>query len=232
MLDEESKKKLEEAIKDYDFPAVYFDFENEREIIANNMLEVENYIKSKLTSNSIQEVKDGLSNVLYWGHAKTGYRSTRVYNFRTKVLNKQIEDFQEIAKNNIDLIKIEKLKMPEYSKVSFISKVMMFLCPEKFCVLDKQLAKISICTKVGALGELKYGGETYIGVTQQNQKAYLNWCNECKLISEKCFGNKYRTVDIERGFFNLIQKGNCSLAKAIYETAVKAIKGDNNEKVY
>ncbi|MBQ9495468.1 MAG: hypothetical protein IJR50_07515 [Treponema sp.] len=225
-LEIDFKNELENAIKNYSFPAVVYDFECKREINANSMLEVESYIKSKLTSNMIQEVKDGLSNVLYWGYANIGYGCKRIDNFRNNVLDKQIEDFKRLNNNNnIDLIKVKNLNMPEYSGVSFISKIMMFLDPNNYCVLDKQIAKISICTKVGALGKLKYKGETQVRVTRENQDAYEKWCEECKLISKDIFKNKYRAVDIERGFFVLVQKDSC-LAKEIYENIVIHLQRD------
>ena len=37
---------------------------------------------------------------------------------------------------------IKNLKMPQFSGMSFISKVLMFLNPANFCVLDQQIARL------------------------------------------------------------------------------------------
>ena len=54
-----------EAIRDYDFPAVTYDFTEEKELHHDSMLAVEQYIGALLRSKDLSAVKDGLSNVLY-----------------------------------------------------------------------------------------------------------------------------------------------------------------------
>ena len=60
-----------EAIRDYDFPAVTYDFTEEKPLHHDSMLAVEQYIGTLLSSKDVSAVKDGLSNVLYcsagWG---------------------------------------------------------------------------------------------------------------------------------------------------------------------
>ena len=77
-----------EAIRDYDFPAVTYDFTEEKPLHHDNMLAVEQYIDTLLRSKDVSAVKDGLSNVLYWGYA----RQPRLRDFRVSDFRKTIPD--------------------------------------------------------------------------------------------------------------------------------------------
>ena len=77
-----------EAIRDYDFPAVPYDFTEEKHLHHDSMLAVEQYIGTLLRSKDVSVVKDGLSNVLYWGYA----RQPRRRDFRVSDFRKTIPD--------------------------------------------------------------------------------------------------------------------------------------------
>lgn len=215
-LNKHQVELLEIAIKTYGFPNVYYDFKNNQKINANNMTDVETEIKSMLTSSVVEETKYGLANVLFWGYAQIGYRDKRVARFINGVTKDQITGFQKMLlnKNIPTLNQIKNLKMPEYSGISFISKILTFLDPVNYCVLDKQLAKLADGTGDCALYNLRYG--TQIMVTDHNQKIYDAWRTECRVISKDYFNGKYRVVDVERGFFQLIQSDKLDLASQIY----------------
>lgn len=118
-----------EAINEYDFPRKNYDFVKEKEIIYPSMRQLEASIQENLTSGDIILVQNGLSNILYWGYYRTGYRDTRVNNFRSKVDQQQLvyaaKIFQNLSGTGIRTIK--NLKLPEFSNLSFISKIRMFL---------------------------------------------------------------------------------------------------------
>jgi len=61
--------------------------------------------------------------------------------------------------------------------------------------------------------------KTQIPVTKNNQIVYDEWRKECAEISRKYFNEIYRVVDVERGFFNLVWKGQILLANGIYAAA-------------
>ncbi len=42
---------------------------------------------------------------------------------------------------------------------------------------------------------------------------------QCRAISNAYFNGQHRVVDVERGFFNLIQQGHLQLAQVIYAAA-------------
>ena len=107
--------------------------------------------------------------------------------------------------------------MPQYSGISFISKILMFLNPNQYCVLDRLIAGLANQSGTKAMHNLKIN--TQLPVTIHNCQKYIQWCNECKKINCQYYSGKYRVVDIERGFFNLIQNGRLSNAQMIYNAA-------------
>lgn len=218
-LNNEQVKSLDISIKKYNFPAVYFDFDSKQEIRAADMPELETYIQGSLTSEREQDVKNGLANVLYWGYGQMGIRNTRVQRFFEGISSSHINLFQNLIENNdnLTLREIKNIHMPQYSGISFISKILTFLNPVNYCVLDKQILKIKNGCEHRALSNMRIPNRgTQIIVTAHNEGVYNAWRAECKNISEKYFDGKYRAVDIERGFFNFVQKNDVSWAQKIY----------------
>jgi len=214
--------QLDEAINGYAFPAVYFDFNNDIEVVEQNMVEVEAVLAGQLRSQTVVSTKHGLGNVLYWGFAKIGFRRNRINDFMSNVLYQQISDFQALINgNNIPtMMDVHRICMPQYSGISFISKILMFLNPTAYCVLDKQLTKLRTPGSPKILNKLAFRQtETRIRVTMQNEAVYNGWRNECSAISQLYFQGNYRVVDVERGFFNLIQQNHLLDAQAIYNEA-------------
>ena len=92
------------AIKSYCYPKVTY-FPDKRLIHHRSMHELEMKIRGQLLSGQLAQVKDGLSNILYWGHFRAGYRDSRVKKFRDKVndilLKKAAKLFPVIVANGI-----------------------------------------------------------------------------------------------------------------------------------
>ena len=104
--------------------------------------------------------------------------------------------------------------------MSFISKVLMFLNPKKYCVLDKQIARLRTHNGLKSLNQLTCRpNETQIRISVHNEAVYDGWRGECHTISAEYFENEYRGVDIERGFFQLLQQGRRIDAQMIYNDA-------------
>lgn len=61
--------------------------------------------------------------------------------------------------------------------------------------------------------------ETQIRITGHNEAVYNGWRQECSSISQMYFQDRYQVVDIERGFFNLIQRNNLLDPQKIYKDA-------------
>lgn len=219
-LDERQISELDQAIATYAFPIVYFDFGANVEVRSRDMRAVEAAIRGMLVSATTDRIRDGLANVIYWGWAqKPGFRDVRVHRFRNHVSQEQIGRFHVlIATEGVPtLADIAAIKMPEFSGVSFISKILAFLAPTRYCVLDKQLIKLA-SVPGRALQRLSAQG-TQIRVTPGNERAYDAWRVECAEISARYFGGRHRVVDVERGFFQLLQDGRLPFAQQVYGAA-------------
>lgn len=181
-LNHNQQRTLKNSISGYSFPAIYYDFTNNRQINPKDMRVLEEYILRLLRSNNIADVKYGLANVLYWGYANVGFRDTRVNIFINNTTDKQIESFQELVLNGTvpDTITIKKLNLPEFSGMSFVSKIMMFLDPINYCVLDKHVSKLGNPGCMKALSYLAFGPyATTIRISKNNQNVYNAWRQEC-----------------------------------------------------
>ena len=211
---------LTEAINAYNFPAEYcedFGAENLVPAQAADIRHIEAVILEQLKADNKNTVKDGLSNVLYWGYARAGYRDHRVITFRDQVEDAHIEAFQQLLRDkdsNLTARQVADLQMPQFSGMSFVSKVLMFLDPENNCVLDLQIAQLrQDAPEERALSDLKVY-LTRIPITNHNSDVYNKWKDECSGIGR--YLGDLRAVDIERGLFHLIQNNQAHVAQAIY----------------
>jgi hypothetical protein len=217
-LDRQQVEDLGEAISAYRFPAVYFDFDAGREVVEPDMRAVESAIGGMLRSAATDRIRDGLANVIYWGYAQIGYRNDRVRRFRDQVTEDQLGTFANVVSSGTPgLATVGAMRLPQFSGISFVSKVLMFLDPEQYCVLDKQLLKLGAGSGRRALHRVAAG--TRIRITIQDENAYNGWRTECAAISRRYFASRHRVVDIERGFFHLVQTNRVSAARDIYAAA-------------
>lgn len=208
--------ELGAAVEKYSFPAVYFDFVANAEVRGPDMGAVEAAIHAMLVSSIPEDVRHGLANVIYWGYAQIPYRPVRVRRFLERVALNHLTQFQAlVAAHGVPgLAQIRAVRIPEYSGISFISKILAFLNPAQYCVLDQQLAKLAKGPGAGALHGLSLG--TQIQVTVNNEAVYHAWRAECRRISKQYFEGRHRVVDVERGFFQLVQTNQVPLAQQIY----------------
>lgn len=216
-LTERQMWALKNAICNYCYPKVTYDFGNKREISHQTMRSVENTIRSSLTSNRPNDVKDGLSNVLYWGYRRTGYYWTRVDRFRNKVTSQQLQSVIQVFQNlkGTGLRTIKQLGLPEFSNLSFLSKLRMFLNPQDFVTLDRKLMKLAQVSPRTLFAHI-IECETYIPVTDSNERYYQDWCNSCRKLAQIYFGGKnILAVDIERGIYQLVENGQLVIAADI-----------------
>lgn len=134
------QEALHKAIKEYSFPPEYYDFILDRPERLEDTRAVEARIKADLISGDMNLVKNGGSNVLYWGFARMKYiRDFRFNRFREKVTRDNLCAATELFHSSgaPSLIKIKDIGLPEYSGMSFVSKIRMFLDPEKSATLDR-----------------------------------------------------------------------------------------------
>lgn len=225
------------TIEKYDFPKVTYDFakdpdyehkdnqDNQNPHRKDNphahdcMRAVEKYIGDLLHSEDTKSVKDGLANVLYWGHARQGYRDTRVNKFRNAELENKLKEFvqlaRELAGSSIvpsagDLLKIRDLGIPQFGRVSFASKILMFLDPARYPVLDWKIANAyAKKPDFPPLQNLTFSiNAKSIRITERNTAVYDTWacwCREISRVVNEVLEPPYhvRAVDVERALFTL-----------------------------
>ena len=203
------------AIREYRFPPVTFDFEAGEETRHADMRGVEDRIRGLLTAPSRQQVKEGLANVLYWGYANSpGRRDHKVGEFQRGVTCDQLDRFAEIVACTPPPgpVRIKKIGLPQFSGMSFITKIMMFLDPTGHPVLDMKIAEaFSQSSDFPPLEGLVFrkGADTTIRVTRMNECVYRKWASWCRDIAE-CVNTgsgsscaDVRAVDVERALFTL-----------------------------
>lgn len=209
-------QELREAIESQTVPAAVA-----RKLRASSYAEVEIVIGQQLRSGLCESVKDGFSNILYWGSSKMCYKEARIRRFRDKATSQKIAAFQALVANgNIPtVLDIRDIGFPEFSGMHFISKTMLFLDPDNFCALDGQIIRLRTGNPEKALDSLKGSSDGHIKVTAETKQIYDGWCTECRAISAAYFGGKYRVADIGLGLRALVQQGRLSSARQIYSQA-------------
>jgi hypothetical protein len=137
-----------------------------------------------------------------------GLADVRVGHFRTTVSPTQLRAASLLLSGSPrpTLLSIKKLGLPQFSGVSFVSKVRMFLDPVSSATLDQQIMKIRGVRPTTVLAAVR-PGKTTIPVSAANSAAYEAWCERLDYI-RKTYLPAVRVVDIERGLFHLIQSGN------------------------
>ena len=216
-----------EAIREYDFPAVTYDFTEEKPLHYDSMRAVEQYIGTLLRSKDLSEVKDGLSNVLYWGYAqRPGRRDFRVSDFRKTIPDPQrepkLDQFAQLMRSGrSDLFNIKKLQLRQFSQISFVSKILMFLDPTRHPVLDLKIAKAFAKSSFLPLQNVTFA--TSIPITERNATAYDTWacwCHEIATVVNEapvspCRG--VRAVDVERALFTLADSQAADKARVLLD---------------
>jgi len=211
---------LNNALSAYAFPTAHFDFATQNPVVGLSMCQLETRIRQQLLSPSSRDVKDGLSNILYWGFAKMGGLAlTRVERFRAAVTSQQLEKTSYLLTNHArpTLYEIAKLGLPQFSKVSFVSKIRMYLDPLESATLDRQIMKIHKIHNDTVLAAVKED-KTSIPTSKGNSNAYERWCEHLAYIAQTYLPTA-RVVDIERGLFQMIQTGRVKEAASILKTA-------------
>ena len=209
-------RKLCAAVELYNYPKVTYDFVGDKETCHPTMRKVEEKIRAQLLSEDLKEVKDGLSNVLYWGYAtQLGRQHDRTSKFRAKVTPSQIECFEKIASKlkGPGLLDIKGINMPEFSMMPFVSKSRMFLDPDNYPVLDNRIAdNFAQSPCFPPLEDLrKSQSETTIRISGPNEQVYENWAKWCRDIADLVNSHPaspckdLRAVDVERAIFQLSQ---------------------------
>ncbi len=218
-LNNDQIRELDKAMRCYSYPKLLYDFKVNKEVSYPSMRELEATVRGDLRSGDPVVVKNGLSNILYWGHRSRPYYWKRVTNFRNGVTEGRLREASQVLIQlaGIGLQALKNLNMPEFSNLSFLSKVRMFLDPTNWVVLDRSLMKLA-GSKVEPFHRIKEY-QTYIPCTLENEQRYGDWCIICRRAAFAYYSSQgYLAVDVERGVFQLVQNRELQLAAAIVNT--------------
>ena len=203
---------LKSAILGYSHPLVTKDFTLDQEYCHPDMRSVEDLVRRQLTSRDTGTIKDGLSSVLYWGHAtRLQFRDSKVRDFRTKVKQQQLEAigsvFRESRRWGPDemIERVRAKRLPQFG-FAFATKVAMFLDPVRFVTLDSHIAKLASSERRTVLTglTLRPSQPGVIPWSRNNAEVYKEWCRVCIAIADEI---DVRAADVERGIFTMSQQG-------------------------
>jgi hypothetical protein len=215
---ESDASTLLQAISDFSFPTCVFDFSYGVERVLPSMSAVETVIHDDLRSEDRNRVRDGLANIVYWGWARAGFRNARVQRLRERVSDDQLDAAIEAFRTlqGVGLTTLKRLRLPEFSNLSFLSKLRTFLDPHTFCVIDLKLCKIN---SVRDQFERRTRKTRYLPVNRVNVRSYEWWVDLCRRVAQALSNaENLRAVDVERGFFQLVDTGRVDVADRLIRT--------------
>lgn len=224
------------TVQAYSFPAVTFDFVNNRECRhrdmrgIDDMRGVEKHVHELLCSADPGDVRDGLSNVLYWGWAQArGLQRVRVAAFRggLPAADDRLTGFTELVRSMPQsaaerLLALKDLALPQFTQMSFTTKILMFLDPNGYPVLDLKLAR-AYGQQDGFPPLQDLTVRTSIPITASNGTCYEQWAYWCRSIAARVNGASgspcrgLRAVDVERALFVLADSGQMDQAQLLLD---------------
>lgn len=171
-------------------------------------------MRARLLSNNPRQVRFALANIVYWGNVNSEYRLVRVENFLGKVTEDRIQRaigiFRTIEGDG--LVDIRRIGLPQFSNMSFVSKLRMFLDPNNYVTLDRKLLKLKKSNiRTFFHNVIEY--PTYIPINEHNCEQYRIWSGKCKYTATNYFRDQgIIAADVERGIFHLVDQGDLDLA--------------------
>ena len=115
---------------------------------------------------------------------------------------------------------LKRLKLPQFSQMSFTTKILMFLDPNSYPVLDLKLAK-AYAQRGGFPPLQDLTVHMSIPITVNNGTCYGQWAYWCRSIAARVNGapgspcRDLRAVDVERALFVLADSGRMGEALSL-----------------
>jgi hypothetical protein len=206
--------QIVEAIARFDYPPVTYDFIAGCELSFPSMIDLDHYLQDLLLSGTQDKLKDGLCGILYWGNYRAPYRDYRVAKFRMGVTSAKLHLASTVVRilDGSSLATLRDLRLPQFSQMAFVTKFRTFLDPERYCVLDSKIGKLKF------LSDRLMRQKTYIPINTHNEEVYRRWVDICGSIAAR-LQRKLRPVDVERGFFYLLDHNKVEIADEYLSSA-------------
>ena len=113
------------------------------------------------------------------------------------------------------LKEIKRIGLPQFSNISFASKLRMFLDPQNYVTLDLKLLKIKE-SRIHTFFDDVAKYSTCIPINSENCRQYALWSQKCKETASTYFRDmEIIAVDVERGVWKLIDKDRLEEAAGI-----------------
>jgi hypothetical protein len=208
-------RALRAGLARYDYPPVVWDSSCDREIRLSSMRDVERVIRTQLTSGDMEAVKQGLANIVFWGFRSQPVWPSRLEDFHRRISGPALaRATKELpAVRGPGLREIADLHLPQFSQVSFLSKIRMFLDPTGHVVLDKRLVSLGEVDTANLFRSVvRYGSA--IPCTALNERIYARWCLLCQQWGQK---TKALAVDVERAIFQIAKTDQAQAANLVAE---------------
>ena len=247
-LNEAQTEGLSNATRNYNYPFVTYDFGHNIRMQHPNKYSFENSIRQQLTSGDEDVVRDGLSNVLYWGYERDNRRDYKVCEFRKNIWSSQdldnlnavspsLEEISSVALsrkidreipllghamalfNDIDALHPNMINHRHLKK---LPEYGLAFITKTFMFLDPERF-VALDSKIHKLREYPQtifaNLDNHLNLTQNNVDVYQQWCELCVRIANEYPDLNARAVDVERGIYQMVQDGQTQDAAVILVAA-------------
>ena len=140
-----------------------------------------------------------------------------------------LERFMEFVRSNPDaraaerLLALKRLGLPEFGQMSFATKILMFLDPDRYPVLDLKIARATAKRSYFEPLQKLTVNKTSIPITRANADAYARWACWCRSIATQINAipqspcGYLRAVDVERAVFQLVDSEEMDKVRTLLE---------------
>ncbi len=205
----EQRECLATAIRNAPFPLSVYNYSNNKlEELASREVH-EEYIRKQLTSEDVDEVCDGLSNVLLWGYLRSDTESFRVYDFRRRVNRQQLIRVRNLIQEikGPSLVPLERVRLPLFTCLSQFTHIRAFLEPATYTVLDPELMTLHE-TGIATVFSRMQNTTIAIPANLRNEAAYDRWCKICAVLGSALPRSGVTPMDVSLGIVRLVQVHN------------------------
>ena len=221
----EYKRLVYDAMLAYDYPAVTVDSDGRQKVHGSTYC-VERIVGNLLRSLEAADVKLGLVNVLYWGHATHPARQKYWTQEGCDAFSDgQVAALQAVAaqvppqKSKSLLGRVRGIGLRGFGFV-FITKLLMFLSPRTCPVLDRHIARLGSEFGFSPLSSVKIRNGV-LPVCAENERAYYgfaSWAYDVsRAMNRGTHPLRFRAVDVERALFHAVTSGDPGVVRQLLD---------------
>ena len=205
----EQRECLATAIRNAAFPLSVYNYGNNRLEELKSREAYEEYLRGQLLSQDVDELCDGLSNVLLWGYLRNDTEAFRVYDFRRRVNRQQLIRVRNLIQEikGPSLVPLERVRLPLFTCLSQFTHIRALLEPQTYATLDPELMSLPE-TGIATIFSRMQNTTIAIPANLRNEAAYDRWCKICKALAEALPRPGLTPLDVSLGIVRLIRVHN------------------------